>query len=181
MGWCNPRKAMTEPDNRSSVAALADQYGRRLRRFLSRRLRNTADVPDLAQEVYLRLLRVEDHASIRSAEAYLFTVASHVVHQHAARQLMAPITMDLQAIEGVGEGCSSDDPLARVDIQQRIAALQRLIDQLPPRVAATLVLTRLGGHSLEEAATQLGVSRESVKKYLARALQYCRERRVEMD
>jgi len=166
---------MTEPDNRSYVAAIADQYGRRLRRFLAVRLRNASDVPDLAQEVFLRLLRVDDHASIRSPEAYLFTVASHVVHQHAARQLAAPVTIGIEDLPG-SEGVSDDDPPARVDLQQRIEELQRAMDQLPPRLAATLVLARVGGHSLEEIARQLGVSRESVKKYLARALEHCRER-----
>lgn len=38
------------------------------------------------QEVYLRLLRVDDQDAIRNPQAYLFTVASHVLHQHALRQ-----------------------------------------------------------------------------------------------
>lgn len=166
---------MIEPDSQSFVAAIADQYGRRLRRFLSVRLRNAADVPDLAQEVFLRLLRVVDHASIRSPEAYLFTVANHVIHQHAARQSTVPVTVDFADVAAGFEMVSADDPHARVDLEQRIEALQRTLDQLPPRLAATLVLVRVGGHSLEEVAQQLGVSRESVKKYLARALEHCRE------
>jgi len=59
-------KLVGTPDNRSFVANVAALYGRRLRRFLSVRLRNAADVPDLAQEVFLRLLRVEGYESIRS-------------------------------------------------------------------------------------------------------------------
>jgi DNA-directed RNA polymerase specialized sigma24 family protein len=43
------------------VASIATRYGERLRSFLSRRLRNAADAPDLAQEVFLRLMRVEHH------------------------------------------------------------------------------------------------------------------------
>jgi len=39
------------------------------------RVRNIADVPDITQEVYLRMLRVPNVESIRSPEAYLFTVA----------------------------------------------------------------------------------------------------------
>ncbi len=50
---------VAESGNRSFVANIAARYGPRLRRFLSVRLRNAADVPDLAQEVFLRLLRVE--------------------------------------------------------------------------------------------------------------------------
>ena len=57
---------MGTSDNRSFVANVAARYGQRLRRFFSVRLRNAADVPDLAQEVFLRLLRVEGYENIRS-------------------------------------------------------------------------------------------------------------------
>ncbi len=55
-----------ESNNRNFVATLASQYEGRLRRSLTTRLRNAADVPDLAQEVFLRLLRVDNPVSIRS-------------------------------------------------------------------------------------------------------------------
>jgi DNA-directed RNA polymerase specialized sigma24 family protein len=84
------------PDNRSFVAGIAARYGPRLRRFLSVRLRNAADVPDLAQEVFLRLLRVNGCENIRSPEAYLFTIASHVIHQHAVRRSSEPVSVDLR-------------------------------------------------------------------------------------
>jgi RNA polymerase sigma-70 factor (ECF subfamily) len=86
------------PDNRSFVASIAARYGPRLRRFLSVRLRNAADVPDLAQEVFLRLLRVEGYESIRSPEAYLFTIASRVIHQHAVRRSSAPVSVDIAEV-----------------------------------------------------------------------------------
>lgn len=59
------------------VADIAAKHGRRLRRYLAVRLRNATDVADLAQEVFLRLLRVDRHDKIRSPESYLFTIASH--------------------------------------------------------------------------------------------------------
>jgi hypothetical protein len=37
------------------------------------------------QEVYLRLLRVEDHETIRNPQAYLYTIANHVLYQHTLR------------------------------------------------------------------------------------------------
>ena len=48
---------------------IALQQGMKLRRYLAARLRNAADVPDLVQEVFLRMLRVERHESIRNPEA----------------------------------------------------------------------------------------------------------------
>ena len=74
--------------NRNFVAAMAARYGPGPRRFLAVRLRNADDVPDLAQEVFLRLLRVEWYESIRSPEAYLFTIASHVVSCPCASPLL---------------------------------------------------------------------------------------------
>src|SRR5215472_10670337 len=77
------------------VAEIASRYGLRLRHFFPQRLRNRADAPDLAQEVFLRLMRVEHHESIRSPEAYLFTVATHVLHQHTLRQSATPVSVDI--------------------------------------------------------------------------------------
>jgi len=65
------------------VTSIERSYGRRLRNA-------AADTPDLMQEVYLRLLRVDDQDAIRNPQAYLFTVASHVLHQHALRQSSSP-------------------------------------------------------------------------------------------
>jgi len=166
------------PDNRSFVAAIAARYGQRLRRFLSARLRNAADVPDLAQEVFLRLLRVEDHRSIRSPEAYLFTIASHVIHQHTVRRSNEPVEVDIADVLSELRTLSSDDPPEQVAHAQRLEELQRMLALLPARVATALVLHRIAGYSVQEVGNELGVSRETAKKYLARAVEHCRNYRA---
>ena len=67
------------------VMDLVVSHGTQLRRFVFARARNLADVPDIMQEVYLRMLRIPNADSVRSPEAYLFTVAQHVVQQHTMR------------------------------------------------------------------------------------------------
>lgn len=165
-------------DKRSFVANIAARYGSRLRRFLSVRLRNAADVPDLAQEVFLRLLRVEGCESIRSPEAYLFTVASHVIQQHAARRSSEPISVDIAEVFSELRTTSSDDPPERVAHAQRLEELERVLAHLPARVATALVLHRVMGYSVQEVGDELGVSRETAKKYLARAIEHCRNMRA---
>src|SRR4029077_19912245 len=139
------------------------------------RLPSVSDVPDLAQEVFLRLMRVPNHEAIRSPEAYLFTVASQLVHQHHEKQVTAPAS--LEAIEGFAQRqfASSDDPTARTELLERLEHLERTLDELPPRVARALLMHRLGGHSIAEIAGDLGVAEITVKKYLARALLHCRQ------
>jgi RNA polymerase sigma-70 factor (ECF subfamily) len=160
---------------KSFVAALSAKYGRRLQRFISKRLHDRTEVPDLAQEVFLRLMRVDDHEIIRSPEAYLFTVASHVVHQHRARQSSAPATIDIAAVLTELQLISDDDPVAHADSQQRLEEVQRALAELPSRISTTLLLHRFAGLSIEEIGRRLGVARPTAKKYLARALAHCRD------
>lgn len=157
------------------VSEIASRYGRRLHQFFTQRLRNRADAPDLAQEVFLRLMRVEHHETIRSPEAYLFTVASHVLHQHALRQASTPASVDISEVFAELQLTSNDDPLARADAQQRLEQIGRSLAELPPKVSSTLQLHRFAGLSIQEISRELGVSRPAAKKYLARALTRCRD------
>lgn len=163
-------------DRNRFVTSIAAQYGRRLRRFLTLRLRNPADAPDLAQEVFLRLLRVDRQDAIRSPEAYLFTVASHVIHQHTLSQNAVPTTVDIDETFEELQLIAADDPQRQSDARQRVETLQAVLDELPPKMAAALVLHRALGLSIEEIGKKLGVARPTAKKYLARALIHCRER-----
>jgi RNA polymerase sigma factor (sigma-70 family) len=166
---------LTVEDRKAFVTDIATKHGTRLRRYLAARLRNAADASDLVQEVFLRLLRVERHESIRNPEAYVMTVAGHVLHQHTLRNSTAPevlsgldVLVDLQsAIE--------TDPVAQIDAQRRLQELDRALERLAPNVHATFVLHRRDGMTLEEIAQKLGVSRPMVKKYLAKAVLQCQE------
>jgi RNA polymerase sigma factor (sigma-70 family) len=162
-----------DTERRAFVADLALQYGRRLCQYLSQRLSNRADVPDLAQEVYLRLLRVEQPEQIRSPEAYLFTVATNLLHEHTVRQAAAPPAVE---IEDLAEELSAEglDPSAHAATTQRFEALERSVSRLSPRMRTTLLLHRRDGYSLDEIGEQLGISRNVAKKHLAKALVYCR-------
>jgi RNA polymerase sigma factor (sigma-70 family) len=166
---------LVTPDKRQFVAGMAAKYSDRLRRFLKFRLPNSSDVPDLAQEVFMRLLRAPHHEDIRSPEAYLFTVASHVIQQHQQKQVA--VSAPLEWIEALAETAtnSSQDPPAKVELHQRLDRFERSLDELPPRIATAFVMHRLGGNSIEEIAFELGVAQITVKKYLARALVHCRQ------
>jgi RNA polymerase sigma factor (sigma-70 family) len=165
---------LSAPEKHSFVTEIATQHGRKLRRYLASRLRNTADVPDLVQEVFLRLLRVERHESIRNPEAYVMTVAGHVLHQHALRLATEPPTVDAIDVIVDLQRAIEIDPVAQLDAQRRLEKLDAALSQTKPNVHATFVLHRRDGMTLEEIAQQLGVSRPMVKKYLAKALLHCR-------
>lgn len=166
---------MSVGDKQAFVDSLAREYGQRLRSFLAARLRYAAaDVPDLVQEVYLRLMRVPSHESIRSPQAYLFTVALHVLHQHKLSR-----SSGLKAV-AIGEALAElearpgENPATRVEVFDQLEAFDQVLSQLPARPYAIFVLHRQCGYTREEIAAELGMSLAMVKKNLAIALAHCR-------
>ena len=163
------------------VAAVAAEHGKRLRRFLLARVRHAADAADLLQEVFLRLIRVADHETIRMPEAYVFALANHVLYQHRLRRTRQPETVDILDVLADLERAPESDPADQAETAQQVERLERSLRQLSPRAQAALILHRRDGYSLEEIASQLGVSRPMAKKYLAKALLHCRQRLDEQE
>jgi RNA polymerase sigma factor (sigma-70 family) len=159
------------------VADLAARHDGAVRRFIGARLRHAvADVPDLVQEVFLRLMRVSHPEAIRTPEAYLFTVAKAVLHQHRAQQAAVPPAVDIMDVLAELEEVGQFGPEAQLAAQQRLAELNRSLAELPRKAYVTLLLNRVMGIPLEQVAQHLGISRPMAKKYLAKALAHCRER-----
>jgi RNA polymerase sigma factor (sigma-70 family) len=163
-------------DPQTLVASLAASHGDQLRGFLLGRVRNVADLPDILQDVYLRMLRIPNIESIRSPEAYLFTVAQHVVQQHTLRQTATPPSVELTDMLQVPCATLDMDPVLATDAAQCVEQLQNAIEELSPKVRATFLLHRRDGLSLEDIATRLGISRPMVKKNLMKALMHFRQR-----
>ncbi|MGH8319206.1 MAG: RNA polymerase sigma factor [Steroidobacteraceae bacterium] len=157
------------------VARLAAGQGRRLRQFLGRRVRNAADIPDLVQEVFLRLLRVPRHESIRSPEAYLMTIARHVAQQH---RLQADPKNSLNLEDALADlrSCSGADPALEVTAEQCRDALEETLQHMAPKVQATFLLHRRDGLTIDQVSERLGISRPMAKKYLVKALVQFRKR-----
>jgi RNA polymerase sigma factor (sigma-70 family) len=160
---------------RAFLTAMQEAHGPRLRRYLAVRMRNSAaDVPDLMQEVFLRLLRIDHHEVIRNPQAYLYTVAAHLLHQYTLRQSAAPKAFEADW-ESEMPSSTEADPARTVEMEQRFEAMGRALEKVSPRAYATLVMHRCNGVPLKEVADQMGISYRMAKRYLATALTFCRE------
>lgn len=167
---------MAAQDAHKLVKGLIASHGTPLKRFLLARVRNSTDVPDIAQEVYLRMLRVPNIESIRSPEAYLFTVAQHVVQQHALRQSTTPPSVELTQMLEVPSANHDTDPVLSLSAEQCLECLQGALEELSPAARATFMLHRRDGLSFDEISASLGISRPMAKKHLMKALMHLRLR-----
>jgi len=159
---------------RGFVERLFAEHHRALQAFFYRRIRSKSNAPDLVQEVYVRMLRVSDTEAIRNPEAYLYTVASNLVKEHAVlerRQASAIAVDDAGILELLGELPTFDRQL---DTNRRVLRLRTVLAQLSPKCRATVMLRYRHELSYEEIGDRLGVSSNMVKKYLAQALAHCR-------
>lgn len=173
---------MNSPAARAFIAEIEQAHGRELRRFLASRMKNaTADVSDVVQEIFLRLLRIKDHEAIRSPQAYLFTVASHVLREHWLKQSAKPEPMDPLEVAGRSQGTPVADPADELDVRQRLDRVDKDLNKISPRAYAVLIMYRCEGMTLMEIGERLGVSHSTVRKYLARAIAYCDQRLEELE
>ena len=120
------------------------QYATELHRFLLRRLRRPQDADDLAQEVFMRFLRLNDVGLVRNPQSYLFGIASHVVREFRLRaeHEQEHLSYDTEEAERASDepmAAQSDELAERLGLQQQ---LRRALTRLSPMHRAVLLLPR---------------------------------------
>jgi RNA polymerase sigma factor (sigma-70 family) len=168
-------------DRHALVEELAAKHGEQLRCFLRKRVRNAADIPDVIQEVFLRLLRVPNHETIRAPEAYIFTIARHVAQQHKLQSAAGAAAENLDEMLAELRATTETDPALEVCAQQCVEELDKTLGQLSPKIQLTFLLYRRDGLSMDEISARLGISRPMAKKYLVKALVAFRKRLSETE
>ncbi len=160
------KPAMPHPTSNLAVSAF-NRYAERLRGFFGRRLGQSCDVDDLAQEVYLRLLST-DPSQVRKTLPFILGVASHVLTDHlraeTREQERFPSAGDaLQVLKERPSEALGDRLDDCLSVRQEIA---EALKQLSPVHAAVLVLHKRDGLSYEEVAKKLNLSVHTVHVYL---------------
>ncbi len=169
-----------KPAEDAFVAGVAAKYGDDLLRYLLRRLAKAADARDLAQEAYVRLLRLERKELILNPQAYLYRIAAHLVYEFELRRRYE--TDGLRRWSE--ERAESVEPLGvdrAVESLTTGTRLREVFNELSPKCRAVLVLTRRDGMTYDEVSARLGISARMVKKYLSVGLRHCRSRLQDLE
>lgn len=137
-----------------------------LRRFLARkRFASNADIDDIAQEVFLRLLRYGRAELVTQPQAYLFKIASNVSEEwrmRASRRL----PHDDAWLAELTELTSPDVELECVDARKQVTAA---VMDLPSRAREILRLHFAEEKTYAEIASSMGITLRIVHRDVERA------------
>jgi RNA polymerase sigma factor (sigma-70 family) len=160
----------------SLVERLFAEHRGGLQTFFRRRIRSKADAADMAQEVYLRMLRISDQAAIRNPVPYLYTVANNLVKERAVLDRRQASDIDIEQVATHEQLATLPAFDGELDAAQRVGRLRVVLKQLRPKCRAAVELRFTHGLSYREVALRLGVSPQMAKKYVEQALVHCRRR-----
>jgi RNA polymerase sigma-70 factor (ECF subfamily) len=143
-----------------------------LRRFLARRrVGSSADIDDIAQEVFLRLLHYDRAEFVQNPQAYLFTMAVNVSAEWATRSSRR-LPHDSSWLADLADALTPEAELQRESVD---AQLEAAINKLPPRAREILRLHFAEGMTHAATAGKLGLTRKIVKRDMARAYALLRQ------
>jgi RNA polymerase sigma-70 factor (ECF subfamily) len=154
------------------VADWARRWNSGLTRFLERRVPARADAKDLAQEVYLRLLRAEQLDMVTEPRAYLYRVASNVAAEWRlrARQSKPHSAEELEALVEI------NTPESLIGDALETARLDTALRELSPMVRAVLYLKLREAMTHEEIARHLAITPRMVRRHLSTGYSELRRR-----
>jgi RNA polymerase sigma-70 factor (ECF subfamily) len=143
-----------------------------LRAYLRRRYPTMLDVDDVVQESFLKTFLAWQRGRLSSVRGFLFTVAGHVtVSLFRRRKFLVPLPVnELPAV------CVIEDDanvVAEVCSREELLLITEAIAGLPERCRQVAVLRILRGCDCRDIARELGISEQTVRVQLSRAMKKC--------
>lgn len=153
------------------VERLFREHNEALIRFLQARLRSYQEAREVAQEAYVRLLSLDKLGAVSYLRAFLFRVAANIAIDRRRRDETHDRATELPIFH---EFADTLTPERRVADAQQVQRLERLIAAMPAKCQKAFVLNQIHGRDFAAIAQDMGISESMVRKYVMRALLYCR-------
>jgi RNA polymerase sigma factor (sigma-70 family) len=156
-----------------TVTELYQQLKAELHRFGNSRLRPGLSTQDMVQEIFLQFVRFRPQEGVRDTRAYLFKIAWHIVHRFNRREARAAERMSHHEFSHLETVADSQPELWIGDACDELSfreQFNQVLNELPGPVQAALLLYKRDGLSHKEIARRLGLSVNTVTKYIGRAV-----------
>jgi RNA polymerase sigma factor (sigma-70 family) len=162
-----------DPQQRAElVTRLFREHNEALVRFLALRLRSQQEAKEVAQEAYVRLLKLDQPGAVGFLRAFLFKTAANLAvdrirHEQMARRIARESKfLEELSVQPTPEQSATD--------AQELTLAERLIDELPPKCRRAFLLHKVYGLGFADIAKQMGLGERMVRTYVCRAVLFCR-------
>jgi RNA polymerase sigma-70 factor (ECF subfamily) len=145
-------------DDDAEVEALYRRYGPMVVRRCRRLLGDEAEAWDVAQEVFVRMLRRWDRLDRRYPSSLLFRIATNLSLNRLRDRRREPVLPGDEFLHRIARCEDLDAPLL----------LDRIFRRHPESTRTMAVLHHLDGMTLEQVARECGMSVSGVRKRLRR-------------
>lgn len=157
------------------VSRMFCEHNEALLRFLRARLPSAQDAEEVAQEAYVRMLRLDDTDTISHLQAYLFRIAANIAVDRNRQQKRKPYEE-----KGAKLWDSLPSALPSLDdsvlSKEKLTLLGGIISELPPKCRMAFMLYKFKDMSYSDVAEKMQLSESMIRKYVLKAIIYCRER-----
>ncbi|OLU35465.1 sigma-70 family RNA polymerase sigma factor [Pseudomonas sp. PA27(2017)] len=160
----------TEVVHHEHVHALYRDHSGWLRGWLRKRLSNSADAADLAQDTFIRVLVARSAGSLQQPRHYLATIARGLVIDLYRRRSLEQAYLDVLLTRPEVHAPSAE---TRAMILDSLLAIDRMLDGLGQRTRQIFLAVQMDGLTYEKTAERFGVSVTTVRKHLAKGLLHC--------
>ncbi len=165
------------PDGEESRASVVErlfrEHNEALIRFLRGRLGSHNEALEVAQEAYVRLLSLDQPGAVSYLRAFLFKTAANIAIDRGRRHQTFDKVAGRQLFPELTE---TRTPERQLSAEQTLRHLGTLIERMPPKCRESFVMNQIQGLDTATIALRLGITDSMVRKYVVRALLYCRAR-----
>ncbi len=144
---------LKDAEKRATISQLFVDHRDRLQFYLRSLSASEDDARQMAQEAYLRMLRIKRRDFVGNPQAYLYRVARNLVHKLDSGQQIADHTVDgdLDTFEAPEP---SPEELAALDVRRR--EVERVMQELSPKCCAAVMLHWHQGLTQKESPEYAG-------------------------
>ena len=136
-------------------------------------VKDEAIADELVQDLFLKLWQKrEDIDPQQSFEAYLFTIAQHLVYDHF-RRIAKDKRLTARLLLNATDYYLHSDVL--LETKESRELLQKAIDQLSPQRRAVFTRCKIEGKTYEEISLELGISVPTVNSHMTQSMKLVRE------
>ena len=138
-------------------------------RYLLRVWPNRDEVPDLRQEIYVKVFESAQQVRPTLPKAFLFATARNLITDRLRRSRIIFIGArgDLDDLNVLVDELSPEHRTTNIQELQRLA---QAFDDLPPQCRAVMWLRKVEQMSQKEVAARLGVQEKAIEKQVARGM-----------